>query len=248
VSSPVTPDQTSEPVLIAHAVTVILAAVVSLGWVAIPNDTIDLVGTGVALLVSTVVAVVARGKVTPVAKAGTLDAARCACWSLRSSVPSWRRSPPTAAATDTLRPLRRSPARPQRPLRQPRPTSGWIGWGGPVSANYTPHTWVDGSLATPLDAARLNELEAGVVAVDNAQAARQPALAPTAVKTTAYTAAVGDLVPVDLSSANVTVTLPSAPADKAQVAVKVVTPAAARRSPCPRPAPTSSIRRPGRSR
>jgi limonene-1,2-epoxide hydrolase len=93
-----------------------------------------------------------------------------------------------------------------------------------VSANYTPHTWVDGSLATPLDAARLNELEAGVVAVDNAQAARQPALVPTAVKTTAYTAAVGDLVPVDLSSANVTVTLPSAPADKAQVAVKVVTP------------------------
>jgi predicted lysophospholipase L1 biosynthesis ABC-type transport system permease subunit len=75
VSSPVTPDQTSEPVLIAHAVTVILAAVVSLGWVAIPNDTIDLVGTGVALLVSTVVAVVARGKVTPVAKASTLDAA-----------------------------------------------------------------------------------------------------------------------------------------------------------------------------
>lgn len=93
-----------------------------------------------------------------------------------------------------------------------------------MSANYTPHTWVDGSVGTPLSAARLNELEAGVVAVDNAQAARQPALAPTAVKTSSYTAAVGELVPVDLASANVTVTLPSAPADKTQVAVKVVTP------------------------
>ena len=72
-------------------------------------------------------------------------------------------------------------------------------------------------------ATRLNELEAGVVAVDTAQAARQPALAPTAVKTSAYTAAVNDLVPVDLTSASVTVTLPAAPADKAQVAVKVVT-------------------------
>lgn len=92
-----------------------------------------------------------------------------------------------------------------------------------MSANYTPHTWVDDSLATPLSAARLNELEAGVVAVDNAQGARQPALIPTAVKTTAYTAAVTDLVPVDLTSGNVTVTLPAAPADKAQVAVKVVT-------------------------
>lgn len=89
--------------------------------------------------------------------------------------------------------------------------------------NYVPHTWVDGSLATPLNATRLNELEAGVVAVDTAQAARQPALVPTAVKTVNYTAAVSDLVPVDLSSQSVTVTLPTAPADKTQVAVSVIT-------------------------
>ena len=92
-----------------------------------------------------------------------------------------------------------------------------------MSANYTPHTWVDGSLATPLSAARLNELEAGVVAVDNAQGLRQPALVPTAVKTANYAASVTDLVPVDLTSANVQVSLPAAPADRSEVAVKVVT-------------------------
>lgn len=90
-------------------------------------------------------------------------------------------------------------------------------------SNYTPHVWTDGSLATPINGARLNELEAGIVAVDTAQAARQPALIPTVVKTSAYTAVAGDLVPVDLSSASVTATLPAAPADKAQIAVKVVT-------------------------
>lgn len=57
---------TAEPVLIAHAITVTLAALVSLGWITVPDPTIDLIGTGVWLLVSTVVAVVARGKVTPV--------------------------------------------------------------------------------------------------------------------------------------------------------------------------------------
>jgi hypothetical protein len=57
---------TAEPVLIAHAVSVILAAVVSLGWLTIPDTSIDLIGTAVWLVVSTVAAVIARGKVTPV--------------------------------------------------------------------------------------------------------------------------------------------------------------------------------------
>jgi hypothetical protein len=57
---------TAEPVLIAHAVTVVCAALVSLGWLTIPNPTIDMIGTGVWLVVSTVAAVIARGKVTPV--------------------------------------------------------------------------------------------------------------------------------------------------------------------------------------
>jgi hypothetical protein len=46
------------------------------------------------------------------------------------------------------------------------------------------------------------------------------ALARTAVKTANYTAAAGDLVPVDTTSGAVTVTLPNAPADKTMVAVK----------------------------
>lgn len=48
------------------------------------------------------------------------------------------------------------------------------------------------------------------------------ALTPTAVKTTNYTAAPGDLVPVDTTSGAVTITLPTAPADKTRIAVKLV--------------------------
>jgi hypothetical protein len=49
-----------------------------------------------------------------------------------------------------------------------------------------------------------------------------PNLVPTAVKTSAYTAAVADLIPADTTSAAFTVTLPSAPADKARIVVKKI--------------------------
>lgn len=65
-SAPADPTPVAEPVLIAHAVTVILGALVTLGWVALPDPTIDTIGTGVWMVVSTVAAIVARGKVTPV--------------------------------------------------------------------------------------------------------------------------------------------------------------------------------------
>jgi hypothetical protein len=45
---------------------------------------------------------------------------------------------------------------------------------------------------------------------------------PTAVKTSAYSAAANDFVPVDCSSASVTITLPTAPADKTIIGVKCV--------------------------
>lgn len=47
-------------------------------------------------------------------------------------------------------------------------------------------------------------------------------LVPTAVKTSAYTAVAGDLIPVDTTSGAVTITLPTAPADGSLVAVKHV--------------------------
>lgn len=47
-------------------------------------------------------------------------------------------------------------------------------------------------------------------------------LGATAVKTSAYTATANDLVPVDCSAGNVTITLPTAPADKTTIAVKLV--------------------------
>lgn len=46
---------------------------------------------------------------------------------------------------------------------------------------------------------------------------------PTAVKTSAYTAAVDDLVPVDTTSGSVTITLPTAPANGSRITVSHVT-------------------------
>jgi hypothetical protein len=48
------------------------------------------------------------------------------------------------------------------------------------------------------------------------------AVTPTAVKTANYTASAGDFVPVDCTSGSVTVTLPTAPADKTRVGVKLI--------------------------
>ena len=73
-----------------------------------------------------------------------------------------------------------------------------------------PANWASGQQFT---AAAENAVEA---AVNNLQ------LAPVAVKTANYTASVGQLVPVDATSAAVTVTLPTAPADQSQVVVKKV--------------------------
>lgn len=58
-------DPTGEPVIIAHAVTVILGALVTAGWIAVPNTLIDAIGTGVALVLATVGAVLARARVSP---------------------------------------------------------------------------------------------------------------------------------------------------------------------------------------
>jgi hypothetical protein len=52
-------------VVIAHAVTVILGAIVAAGWAVIPSDTINTIGSVVALAVASVGAVLARGRVTP---------------------------------------------------------------------------------------------------------------------------------------------------------------------------------------
>ena len=52
-------------------------------------------------------------------------------------------------------------------------------------------------------------------------------LTPVAVKTGAYTASPGDFVPVDASSGSVTITLPTTPADKSRVEVKMIATSAA---------------------
>jgi Cu/Ag efflux protein CusF len=64
--------------------------------------------------------------------------------------------------------------------------------------------------------------ESDVASLTTDLAARQLVLVPTATKTTAYTAAVNDLVMTDATSAAFAVTLPSAPADKSIIEVKKI--------------------------
>lgn len=89
--------------------------------------------------------------------------------------------------------------------------------------SYTGKTWANGAGGgTPLDATGLNDWEARIAAGITAAGGGASALTATAVKTANYTAAAGDFVPVDTTSGAVTITLPTAPADKTQVAVKHV--------------------------
>lgn len=92
-------------------------------------------------------------------------------------------------------------------------------------------------IAAGITAKTATDIEAGIAAAQAASdpvgsastaqaaaiAASEQGLTRTSVKTSAYTAAPGDSIPVDVSTANVTVTLPTAPANKSRVGVKVVT-------------------------
>src|SRR6185436_19144116 len=80
---------------------------------------------------------------------------------------------------------------------------------------------ISGMSATDAQAA-LAELRGQVQSVGSSSATKADALAPTAVKTGAYTAAANEYVPVDTTAGVVAITLPTAPADKTRVGVKHV--------------------------
>lgn len=66
MTAPTPTPATPEPVLIAHTISAFLAALVAAGWITFPSQPVlNVVGTGLALLVATVGAFVARGQVTP---------------------------------------------------------------------------------------------------------------------------------------------------------------------------------------
>lgn len=83
---------------------------------------------------------------------------------------------------------------------------------------YTKQSWADGpGGGTPVSAARLGVMEQGIAD------ANTNVLTPTGVKTAAYNAQPGELVPCDTTSGGFAVTLPSAPPNLTRVAVKLVT-------------------------
>lgn len=55
-----------EPVAIAEVVRLGFAALAGVGWLVVPDTTVNLVATGVAAVVSIVATVLARRRVTPV--------------------------------------------------------------------------------------------------------------------------------------------------------------------------------------
>jgi hypothetical protein len=104
----------------------------------------------------------------------------------------------------------------QIPIKASNANDDW-GYGNPATlSNNTPLADSGaGSAGTGTGAARDDH-------VHPASAADKLGLTPTAVKTSAYTAAVGDFVPVDTTSGSVTITLPTAPADGSVIAIKHV--------------------------
>lgn len=89
-----------------------------------------------------------------------------------------------------------------------------------MSINYNPQTWAnDPTGNTPLDADRLNYVEAGLVAIDNAKGDLE---IPQAVKSASFTATVTALYPLNSSGGAFTVTLPNAPANGRRVSFKLI--------------------------
>lgn len=80
---------------------------------------------------------------------------------------------------------------------------------------YTLPAWADLPATTSaLDTANLSLYNTAINDIDTRITAAQTDLTVTAVKTTSYSAAAYEFVPVDTTSGNVTVTFPAAPLDK----------------------------------
>lgn len=114
----------------------------------------------------------------------------------------------------------------------PNPT---IGAGKVTSSHIVDGTIVDADInaAAAIAKSKLGALaivDADVSAISESKvtnlttdlAAKAAGLAPTAVKTANYTTAASEFVPVDTSAGSVTVTLPTAPADKTRIGVKMI--------------------------
>ncbi len=90
--------------------------------------------------------------------------------------------------------------------------------------SYTLPAWADLPATTSaLNTANLSLYNTAVNDIDTRINAKQANTVVTSVKTTGYTAAAGEFVPVDTTSGNVTVTFPTAPANGTQIGALQVT-------------------------
>lgn len=60
-----------EPVVYAEVIRAVIVAVVSLGWITLDSNTINVVATGLGLVLSWVLSLITRGRVTPTVGAST---------------------------------------------------------------------------------------------------------------------------------------------------------------------------------
>lgn len=67
MTSPLPP---TEPVAMAEVLRAIIVMLVSLGWIALDNDAINVIASALGVALSWILTLLARNRVTPIAKSG----------------------------------------------------------------------------------------------------------------------------------------------------------------------------------
>jgi hypothetical protein len=77
-TEPVVTESGSEPVVISHAITVLLGALVSTGWAVIPDRDVDTIASVAALVIAGIATVLTRARVRPTRTALLVDIGKVA--------------------------------------------------------------------------------------------------------------------------------------------------------------------------
>jgi hypothetical protein len=69
VTSPLPP---TEPVAMAEVLRAVIVVLVSLGWITLDNNTVNIIASALGVVLSWALTLLARSKVTPIAKTGSV--------------------------------------------------------------------------------------------------------------------------------------------------------------------------------